>query len=511
MNHIKAFVVGVSDYKAVGAKDLSFCKSDMLNFSQAIKVGMHVKEKEVVRLGLLNNGVVSEAEFWKELQSFNAKLDHHDTAIFYFSGHGTSTNPHYLVLSDGFVETQKLIEVLSQSKAKNKILFLDCCYSGNFSIKMSSKIDISDSIDKFNGTGYAILTSSNAYEPSYGDRIGSVFTNILCNALTNKFLIREGAISLQDLQLWVKRALEIYTRNNPNSPQHAIFRADMGGTIFFHTGDFKPYPREHYYIEKNEFIIHSVDPVHIGSIKRYAAKVILKSIPTDEELANWAAQISELLKNADVYNSERQRLMFKGQETNIVWVYFGFSEEDIINGNFYCIATWVDEKQSKEWWHRLSSEHEYIINDIHLKKVPFYNMLKEFINENSISDMEVFEQIKQIRFEMINIAEHIIFSFNELCNHILSEDELFDIITPLCPRLDELFLTLTDIGFSSTKIKDYREAHLSLLGTIHDFSYFYNKKYKDQRDPANRKSVMQITISRYHTDLKKLEQLDKDF
>lgn len=39
-------------------------------------------------------------------------------------------------------------------------------------------------------------------------------------------------LSLQDLQTWVKRALEIQTENNPNFPQHAIFRANMGGTIF---------------------------------------------------------------------------------------------------------------------------------------------------------------------------------------------------------------------------------------------------------------------------------------
>lgn len=510
MSNLRAFVVGVSDYTALGANNLTFCKSDMLNFSKAIKVGLQVEERNIVRLGLSDKGVVTTNEFWTRLENFIASLDDYDTAIFYFSGHGTPSNPHYLVFSNGYVETQKLIEVLSKSRGKNKVLFLDCCYSGNFTVEMSSKISLEESIEIFNGTGYALLTSSNAFEPSYGGDAGSVFTNVLCGALTNKFLIKEGAISLHDLQLWVKRALEIYTKNNPESPQHAIFRSDMGGTIFFPLIDCKPYQREHYYFENDKFIIHSVEPVHNNQTKRYAAKVILKLIIEDEEIAEVTREICRLLLNVDVYSSNRQRLTFSGQKTNIVWAYFGFSEEDIINANFYGITTWVDEKQDKGWWYRLNNEHERIIGgDVHFKKSSFYNVLKEFMSENSISDIEAIEQLKQVRFEMINLAETIIFAFNEFNNHTIEEDKLFEIVTPLSPRLDEFFITLTDFNFSSTKIKDYREAHLSLLGTIHDFSYFYNDKYKQQRDPTNRKTVMQLTIARYYSDLRKLEQAEK--
>ncbi|OMF96836.1 caspase family protein [Paenibacillus sp. FSL R7-0337] len=509
MNNIKAFVVGVSDYTEINANNLPFCLLDMNNFSQAIKVGLHVQERDIIHLGKSFNGVVSVERFWEELKHFIAELEEQATIIFYFSGHGTSTNPHYLVLSDGFVKTQELIEVISKSRARNKVLFLDCCYSGNFSIEKSLKIDIEDSIDTFNGTGYAVLTSSNAQEPSYGDDIGSVFTNILCTAITNKFLSREGMLSLQDLQTWVKRALEIQTENNPNFPQHAIFRANMGGTIFFKTSDYTPYAREHYYLENNNFIIHSVDPLHNGSVKRYAAKVILKSMLKDEDIAKVTLEISRLLKHADIYKSEQQKYTYKNQKTNIVWVYVGFSEEDITNSNYYGIATWVDEKQNKDWWYRLSDKQQKIINNVHFKKNSLYTMLKKFMNENTISDIEAIEQLRQVRVQMLNTAESIIFAFNELNNHTISEDELFHIVTPLCPGLDKLFITLTDISLSSTNIKEYREAHISLLSTIHDFSLFYNEKYKDQRDSTNRKTVMKMTISRYYSDLRSLEKIEE--
>lgn len=510
MGRIKVFIVGVSDYNALKeVNNLPFCQLDIINFKHAVKSGLNVVEGDIVQLGLLHGGVVNLEYFISNLKVFISSLEEDDTAIFYFSGHGTSSKPHYLVLSDQFIETQQFLDVISKSKAKNKVLFLDCCYSGNFEVNESLRIEPEDSISAFNGTGYAVLSSSNAEEPSSGGNQGSVFTNILCSALTNKVLSRKGQLSLNDLQLWVKRALEVYSKNNAEYPQHSIFRANMGGTIFFKTSEYTPYPTESFYLEDDDYIIYTVEPLHHGPNKRYSVKIILKSILGAEEISSLTLKIKEQLKNIDIYKSNQQRVMYGGKLTNIFFLYLALSEEDIINANYYAISTWVDDQQDKEHWYRLNNPQDSVINEVLVKMNLSYVMIKDFIDRHTVEDAIVIEKLKQIRLEMINIAESIIFSFNEFDNNTLSEDVLFSIVTPQAPQLNKLYFAATEIGVSSTKIKAYVDTTISLLGTIHDFSYFYNEQYRDQRDTANRKAVMQDAISRYHQDLSKLDKAEK--
>ncbi|QLG37693.1 caspase family protein [Paenibacillus sp. E222] len=509
MTCIKAFLVGVGDYTPLEVESLPFCQIDMKNFSTSLQQGIHVEKRNIVHLGTSTDGLVTGEEFWDKFLLFNEELNIEDTAIFYFSGHGTSTNPHYLVVSDDYIETQRIIEYLNKSKAKNKILFLDCCYSGNFNIELSEQVDINDALDKFNGMGCAVLTSSNAYQVSYGDSIGSVFTNILCNALIDKHLYKKGLLSLQDLQLWVKRSLEIHSLKNPNYPQDSIFRSNIVGTVYFKVEDYVPYKVDEYYLEDEDFTICSVNPVHNNLAKRYDVKVILKSVLEVTEIADIILKISEILKYANIYKNEIQKLRYAGQATNIIWVYFGFCEEDIVKSNFFGIGTWVDENQDKEWWYKIKNESDIILKNIHFSSNSFYSVLKGIMNEDSISDEEACSQLKSIRFEMINLAQSMVHSFNEFRNKIINDDEFFDIVTNLSPRINELFMLLTDMKFTSTKIQNYREAHLSLLGTIHDLSLFYNHKNKEVWKPRNRESLMVSTITRYHNDLLCLEDIEK--
>jgi hypothetical protein len=510
LGRTKAFLVGVSDYSDIGASALPFCITDLINLSRALRKGLQLADEDIFHLGITNNGYVSATEFNQALEHFLEQLESGDICLFYFSGHGTSGNIHNMVFSDDMLRTQSIINKISESNAKSKVLFFDCCYSGNFQVPGTKNITLEESIESFSGTGYAVLSGSNAIEPSYGGSIGSVFTNVLCDGLTNKLLIKKGELSLYDLQLWVKRLLQIHTLNNPDSPQHAIYRANIGGTIYFKVSEYLPYLQNEYYYENEDYIIKSVEPVHHGPNKRYAAKILLKNALSDTEIAEISKQIQKKLFFVDIYNNSRQEARYKGQSSDIIWLYFAYYKSDIIQGNYYCKTTWVNENLDKEYWCSTGSSNKRIIDNVHFEFYTQYKAMSKFIFENTGSDEEVQYKIKEIRQQMISYAEAIISFFNEYQNDIVSEDELFEKLTPYSLILDKLFFESTNLPISGEEVKDWVQANMSLLSTIHDFTFLYNDKFRNTRDTDNREKVMKITVLRYYDDLKTLLELEKN-
>lgn len=170
------------------------------------------------------------------MADLNKNINENDVLIFYFSGHGYSIGTdHYLVFSDGFLRTQQLIEYFEVVKAKTKIIFLDCCFSGNFKLKGTSSLDIEKTVSEFYSKGYVVFASSNTNQKSYPHPTYSIslFTFFLCAALQSKFLISEGKISLYDITRLVSLYLELWNKKNPDEKQKPIFRAKIGATIYF--------------------------------------------------------------------------------------------------------------------------------------------------------------------------------------------------------------------------------------------------------------------------------------
>ncbi|MEC1779313.1 caspase family protein [Schinkia azotoformans] len=429
--------------------------------------------------------------------------------FFFFSGHGTSGEIHNFVFSDGLLNTQDIINKISESLAKSKVLFIDRCYSGNFKVEGTKSNNLEESVESFQGRGYAVLSGSNAIEPSYGGSNGSIFTNVLCDGLSNKILIKKGELSLYDLQLWVKRLLEIHTLNNPDTPQHAIYRANIGGTIYFKVSEYIPYEKGNIYYENEDYIIKSVEPVHHGLKKRYSVRILLKKPFSDAEIADVSKNIQKKLLFCDVYNNKIQEDRYKGTPSDIIWIYFAFYNRDIIRGNYYCKTTWVNDNQDKAYWYSLEGSNKRLIKDVHIEFYPQYKIISNFISDNIRSNDEVRYKVKEIRYQMITYAEAIISLFNEYQNNTISEEELFASVTPYSSVLDRLFFESNDLPFSDETVSEWVEANMSLFSTIHDFTLFYNEKFRNIRDSSNRKLVMQSTVLRYYEDLKNLKELEQ--
>lgn len=79
-----------------------------------------------------------------------------DVIVFYFSGHGT---PGAVVCYDGFFKYQSIFKEMARSKAKNKVLLIDACYSGK--MRSTSHHDTS-----YSDQNVMLFLSSRTTEPS---------------------------------------------------------------------------------------------------------------------------------------------------------------------------------------------------------------------------------------------------------------------------------------------------------------------------------------------------------
>ena len=503
---LRALVIGVSNYTAMNQYDLPFCKNDILAVCDALVCGLKVEKTNIATCG--NTGTVIGADFIGALQNLISATTAEDTLIFYFSGHGgTLPDGHHLLLSDCFVSTKDIIGRLESIPAKNKIIFLDSCMSGNFNINQTAVLNINDTVEEFAGKGYAVFASSNATQVSYGhpDKPISLFTSFLCEAIKDVYIIKKGKKSLYDISKLVFLYLDIWNKKNLEK-QHPIFRANMGGTIFFEIQEYHPFHTAKIYEETDDYIIYAVEPLHNGSAKRYTVKVILKSPFSFEDISVITHEIVSKVKKANVYQNEVSEKHWQGVDANLVFCYYGRDESDIVNSNYLCHTTWVDENQDKKWWYRLD-KNSAIINDIHFNFHSYYENLKIFTEENIGNKDMLIEKTKSIISQLITLAEKVIGIYNEFLNGTKSEEALVDDIEIVIPLIEKYYFAETDLAIPPIELKAWSQCCSNLSGTIHDFTLFYNKKYLSNRTSQNRIACMNMTINRYYDELEVLKKV----
>lgn len=505
---VKAFIVGVSEYYLKGAANLPFCKNDIDEIEKALNLGMNIESKDINTIG--KSGVVTITEFIDDLLKVSQDIFEEDTFLFYFSGHGTTIeNKHYLVFSDKILSTNEIIGYFEKMKCKSKVIFLDACQSGNFSVSGSSKFNVEQTINDFVSKGYAVLSSSNAQQYSYGHPTKpiSTFTYFLCSVLYEKSIIRQGKKSLYDIQKLVKLYLEIWNLKNPDRKQEPIFRANMGGTIYFKVNDYTPYCPNKIYEETDKYIIYKVNPVH-SIVKRYSVNVILKQPFSIREIAEISLEIKEKIKNVEVYQNEKAENYFAGRDANIIWIFFGMDEDDMINTRFICRTTWVDDNQDKNYWYKVNNKTNFIINGIHYEIFSYYETLRRFEQEHTQTADVIISQIKKIASELITDAEIFISEYNEYRNGECSEEEFVVRTKDLRERITKCYLESTDIDFPPKELHEWNNACMGLFGSINDLTVFYNEHSMKQRDEKNRRDCIDMTIKRYYEDLEKVKSLE---
>ena len=94
----------------------------------------------------LKRNVQTKAELLEDLHSL-FKEGESDIALFYFSGHGTDEMAGQIVTPDfkGYdvgISMNEILRLANTSKSRNKIIILDCCYSGKLGAVSYTHLDV---------------------------------------------------------------------------------------------------------------------------------------------------------------------------------------------------------------------------------------------------------------------------------------------------------------------------------------------------------------------------------
>ena len=214
----KALIVGIDDYSQA---PLGGCVNDAEEIAKLLETNEDGSPNFSVKLKL---NIQTKAELLKNLHSL-FKEGESDIALFYFSGHGTDEMAGQIVTPDfnGYdmgISMNDILQIANASKSRNKIIILDCCYSGKLG-------DFSDNSPNANiGKGVTILTASNRDEVAIEDGITGhgVFTELLIQGLKGGAADVGGNITPASLYSFVDQSLGAWE-------QRPLFKTNITGFL----------------------------------------------------------------------------------------------------------------------------------------------------------------------------------------------------------------------------------------------------------------------------------------
>jgi len=198
----RALIVGINQYHPP-LKPLKGCVNDAVAISSILETHGDGGPNFDIRLLTDVQTKVKLKEQIVELFSGDC-----DSQFFYFSGHGTVNNFGGYIVSpdaqryDEGVPMDDILNAANESKAKDRIVILDCCQSGNFGSPATSGGRVC-AINE----GVSILTACK--EDEFAGEINGhgIFTNLLLEALRGGAADLMGHITPGSIYAFIDQAL----------------------------------------------------------------------------------------------------------------------------------------------------------------------------------------------------------------------------------------------------------------------------------------------------------------
>ena len=508
---IYALLTAVGDYRSQNRVSLPCSAGDLDTISHALSSGLKVGADNMRILG--TDGYVSVHSFARAMAEFGALLKKEDTFLFYFSGHGQREE---LIFSDGAVTVQSIVDYIDRLSAGSRVVILDCCYSGGAQVPSVNDLTFEESIAAFAGKGIALMASSSADSTSRLSEGGrsSLYTSIVSTAILSRRGLREGKLSLSDINTEVRFLMGKWNSRHPDRQQHPVYRDSMLGTVFFRVEEYHPYVTRKITLETADYILQSVKPMSTGSQKRMAAFVITK---TDDEsaLPRITHEIAGQIKNSDVYSSSQSEERFRGKSADVIWCYFGHDETDLVRSNHYAYTIWAQQPEIRKLYFRENRNAE-IVDGVYVFWNTSYGMVRE-LQKTDTPDEQILADYRKLEKLLIGKAEEFRTVLDEMDNAVeegldpavFSSEESNAAAGAAVPErfrewireVRNLYYQLTDIPPAPAASSRWSEAVLDLAGWVVDLAVLMEYNQDEW--------LIRETVRRYEQSLDRLGEMEK--
>ena len=289
----KALIIGINNYPSA---PLNGCVKDAIEIANVLEKNSDGSPNFSVKL-ITDPG---EAATKRNLREAIEKLFEGtpEVALFYFSGHGLiKSTGGYLVSSDYSsydegINMDDILKLANKSKARDKVIILDCCHSGKFGnpdFGESSLTQISD--------GLTVLTACRDDQTALEVNGGGVFTSLLLDAFEGGAADLRGNVTPGSLYAYVDEALGAWD-------QRPIFKTNVSKFVQLRKINPRvpidklrriieifPSPFEHIQLSpeyEDTCENHDIEKVKIFKLLQEYVKIGLV-VPVDEEHMYYAA------------------------------------------------------------------------------------------------------------------------------------------------------------------------------------------------------------------------------
>lgn len=199
----KALVVGINDYPN---SPLHGCVNDANSIANVLETHGDGSPNFAVRLFTSPGDSITRAALRKSIEElFSGECD---IALLYFSGHGLiKTTGGYAVTTDATrydegVSMDEILALANQSKAKDKVILLDCCHSGACGTPTINENNMAQLRE-----GLSVLTASRDSESALEINGRGVFTSLVVDALQGGAADLRGHVTPGSIYAYVDQAL----------------------------------------------------------------------------------------------------------------------------------------------------------------------------------------------------------------------------------------------------------------------------------------------------------------
>jgi len=199
----KALIVGIDDYPS---SPLRGCVNDATAIATILESNGDGSPNLNVKLLVSPPKTLSKPVLKEAInQLFEGDCD---MALFYFSGHGSVTSVGGYIVTQDYrqydegISMDEILTLANNSKARDKIIILDCCHSGALGTPAVSGSHVAQLSE-----GLSILTASRNSESAMEVNGSGVFTSLVIDALRGGAADLRGHITPGALYAYVDQAL----------------------------------------------------------------------------------------------------------------------------------------------------------------------------------------------------------------------------------------------------------------------------------------------------------------